>query len=62
MIQFTIKEGVISRFSVLTLAATLCASLLSSCATAAPATKEDAVFRFSVLRYKEPVEVTGLEN
>jgi hypothetical protein len=34
------------------------AAMLTSCVTP-PATESEAVFRFSVMRYREPVEVTG---
>ena len=59
MKQFTIEKGVVPRLAVVTLTAMFCACLLSSCATPPPVSAADAVFRFSVLRYKEPVAVTA---
>ncbi len=49
--------GVTSRVTILVLAMAG-AALLTSCSTA-PMTESEAVFKFSVLRYKEPVEVVS---
>src|SRR4029077_2983243 len=50
--------GMTPRLTILILALTLaCAGFLWSCATTSPVASGEGVFKFSVLRYKEPVEV-----
>jgi len=50
---------VIVRVPPLLLAVVVCVGLLSSCATAPEGPASEGVFKFSVLQYKEPVEVKG---
>jgi starvation-inducible outer membrane lipoprotein len=57
MKRFATVMGVTSRVTILALAL-VGAALLTSCSTA-PVTQSEAVFKFSVLRYKEPVEVVN---
>ncbi len=58
MKRLAVTEGITPRLSILTLALALtCAGFLWSCATQPPSGPGEAVFKFSVMRYTEPVEV-----
>jgi hypothetical protein len=58
MKRMAMTEGITPRLTILTLALALAgAGFLWSCATQPPASPGEAVFKFSVLRYAEPVEV-----
>jgi len=59
MKRIEVLNKIIPRVPALLIALTACAGLLSSCATAPEKSSEDAAFKFSVLQYKEPVEVKG---
>src|ERR1700730_6942248 len=59
MKSINIGRGVIARFSSLLMTLAACAGLLSSCATAPQSSAPEGVFKFSVMRYKEPVWVSG---
>jgi hypothetical protein len=58
MKRFFSADKVAARLG-LVLTAAVCAGLLSSCATAPESSGSAGVFKFSVLQYKEPVEVKG---
>jgi len=59
MKQMNVGIAIIARVSAMLLALAACGGLLSSCATAPEGSSGDAVFKFSVMRYKEPVWVSG---